>query len=82
MEEPSKNNRLHKNKRPRPIGIMKDVPYYDLLEDLGKIKADISIRQLLGIAPTCRSLLHSTMVRKRNRNVNEVGIDQILELQL
>ena len=74
VEEPSKNNRLHRNRRPRPIGIMKDGPHYDLLKDLGKIKADISIRQLLGIAPTCKLLFHFTMVRKRNRSVNEVGI--------
>lgn len=54
---------------------MQNVEQYDLLEDLGKIKADISIRQLLEIAPYYRSLLQSTLVRKRNKPiVNEVSL--------
>lgn len=54
---------------------MQNVEQYDLLEDLGKIKADISIRQLLEIAPYYRSLLQSTLIRKRNKPiVNEVSL--------
>jgi hypothetical protein len=36
---------------------MQDTIPYDLLADLGQIKADITIKQLLGVAPPCRSLL-------------------------
>ena len=57
-----KGKSLPKGKRSKPIGIMQGVTPYDLLEDLGKVKADITIKQLLGIAPSCRSLLQSTLV--------------------
>ena len=63
-----KGKSLSKGKRSKPIGIMQGVTPYDLLEDLRKVKADITIKQLLGIAPSCRSLLQSTLVRKRCRN--------------
>ena len=70
-----KGKSLPKGKRSKPIGIMQGVTPYDLLEDLGKVKANITIKQLLGIAPSCRSLLQSTLVRKRLRPiVNEVTI--------
>ena len=70
-----KGKSLPKGKRSKPIGIMQGVSSYDLLEDLGKLKADITIKQLLGIAPSCRSLLQSTLVWKRLRPiVNEVTI--------
>ena len=66
---------IPKGKRSKPIGIMQGAAPYDLLEDLGKLKADISIKQLFGIAPSCRSLLQSTLVRKRLKPiVNEVTI--------
>ena len=48
---------IPKGKRSKLIGIMQRVALYDLLKDLGKLKADITIKQLLGIAPSCRSLL-------------------------
>ena len=70
-----KGKSLPKGKRSKPIGIMQGVTPYDLLEDLGKLKADITIKQLLGIAPSCLSLLQSSLVRKRLRPiVNEVTI--------
>ena len=54
---------------------MQRVASYDLLEDLGKLKADITIKQLLGIAPSCRILLQSTLVRKGLKSiVNEATI--------
>ena len=54
---------------------MQRVAPYDLLEDLGKLKVDITIKQLLGIALSCRTLLQSTLVRKRLKPiVNEVTI--------
>jgi hypothetical protein len=57
------------------VGIMQGVPLYDLLEDLGKVKADIIIKQLLGIAPQCRSLLQANLIRKRAKLlVNEISL--------
>ena len=70
-----KGKSLPKGNRSKPIGIMQGVTPYDLLEDLRRLKADITIKQLLGIAPSCRSLLQSTLVQKRLRPiVNEVTI--------
>jgi hypothetical protein len=72
---PVKPSKVIKNKRIKPIGIMHGVPAYDILEDLGNLKADISIKQLLGVAPQCRSSLQSNLVQRRARNmVNEVTI--------
>lgn len=54
---------------------MQGVPLYDLLEDLGKVKADIIIKQLLGIAPQCRSLLQANLIRKLIKLlVNEISL--------
>jgi hypothetical protein len=54
---------------------MQGVPPYDLLEDLGKVKADITIKQLLGIALQCRSLLQANLIRKRAKFlVNEISL--------
>lgn len=58
------------------IGIMHGSQQYDLLADLGNLKADISIKQFLGVAPQCRSLLQSTLIRKISKlNVNEVAMN-------
>ena len=66
---------IPKGKWSKSIGIIQGVAPYDLLEDLGKLKADIIIKQLLGIAPSCRSLLQSILVRKRLKPiVNEITI--------
>jgi len=64
-----KSNRSFKNKRTIPIGIMHGITKYDILEDLGNLKADISIKQLLGVAPHCRATLQSKLVRKRGRKM-------------
>ena len=54
---------------------MQDTIPYDLLASLGHTKADITIKQLLGVAPQCRALLQSTLVRKRIKPVvNEVSL--------
>jgi hypothetical protein len=48
---------------------------HDLLEDLGKVKADITIKQLLEIAPQCRSLLQANLIRKRAKLlINEISL--------
>ena len=54
---------------------MQGVSPYDLLEDLGKVKADINIKQLLGIAPQCQSLLQANLIRKHAKLlVNEISL--------
>ena len=64
-----------KARRSKPIGIMQDTIPYDLLADLGHTKADITIKQLLGVASQYRVLLQSTLVRKRIKLVvNEVSL--------
>ena len=57
------------------MGIIQGASPYDLLEDLGKVKADITIKQLLGIAPHCRFLLQTNLIRKRAKFVvNEISL--------
>ena len=73
--QPLKPNRLPKGHRAKPVGIMQGAPSYDLLEDLGKVKADITIKQLLGITPQCRSILQANLIRKRAKLVvNEISL--------
>ena len=45
---------------------------YDLLSNMNNIQPQISLRQLLTVAPTCRSALISSLVRKRPRTVDVV----------
>ena len=51
---PLKNRKVRKSK---PIGIMEDTIPYDLLVDLGQVKANITIKRLLRVARQCWSLL-------------------------
>ena len=54
---------------------MQSAEQYDLLVDLGKIKVDITMKQFLGVALICKSLLQSTLVRKMSRpTINEVTL--------
>ena len=48
--QPIKPNRLSKGRRTKLVCIMQGISPYDSLEDLGKVKADITTKQLLGIA--------------------------------
>ena len=66
---------LCKRKRSKLIGIMPGVVPYDLLEDLRKLKAHRSIKQLLSIAPNCRTSVKSSLLRKMLKPiVNEVTV--------
>ena len=56
------------------IGIIDENNPYNVIENLGNVKADITIRQLLGIAPSCRAALKSKLVKKRSRQVHEVAL--------
>ena len=46
---------------------------YDLLSNMDNIQPQISLRQLLAVAPTCRSALNSSLVRKRPKTVDVVN---------
>ena len=46
---------------------------YDLLSNMDNIQPQISLRQLLAVAPTCRSTLSSSLVRKRPKTVDVVN---------
>ena len=46
---------------------------YDLLRNMDNIQPQISLRQLLAVAPTCRSALSSSLVKKRSKTVNVVN---------
>ena len=46
---------------------------YDLLSNMDNIQPQISLRQLLVVAPTCRSALSSSLVRKRPKTVDVVN---------
>ena len=46
---------------------------YDLLSNMDNIQPQISLRQLLAVAPTCRSALSSLLIRKRPKTVDVVN---------
>ena len=46
---------------------------YDLLSNMDNIQPQISLRQLLVIAPTCRIALSSSLVRKRPKNIDIIN---------
>ena len=46
---------------------------YDLLSNMDNIQSQISLRQLLAIAPTCRSALSSSLIRKKPKIVDVVN---------
>ncbi|HYP42983.1 MAG TPA: hypothetical protein VEQ18_03080, partial [Candidatus Nitrosocosmicus sp.] len=65
-----------KKNKPKQLGIIEGLEQYDLIQNLNNLKADITIAQLLAIAPWCRSILKSKIVRRRAKpiEVNEVSI--------
>jgi hypothetical protein len=49
----------------RTMMLSKDLKPYDIMEDLDKIQPTITMKQLLVVAPQCRSSLSSSMIRRR-----------------
>jgi len=49
----------------RTMMLSKDLKPYDIMEDLDKIQPTITMKQLLAVAPQCRSSLSSSMIRRR-----------------
>jgi hypothetical protein len=50
---------------------------YDILSNLDHIQSQISLRQLLALAPKCQSELNSSLVRKRPKlvDVHDISLD-------
>ena len=57
------------SRRTRVMELANGLQHYDIINDLDHIKPQITMRQLLAIAPHCRSRLSSSMVRKKPKNV-------------
>ena len=53
---------------------------YDLLSNMDNIQPQISLRQLLVVAPTCRSALSSSLVRKKPKTVDVNKINNFEEI--
>ena len=65
-----------KRKR-KALGISANLQHYDIMKDLDEIRPSISMRQLLAIAPDCRTALNASLVRSRirNKDIHEVALN-------
>ena len=66
-----------KRKYNRTMKLSEGMNPYDILTNMDKIQPDISLRQLLAIAPKCRGELSSSLVRKRSKivDVHDISLD-------
>ena len=62
-----------KRKYNRTMKLEVEMEPYDLLSNMDNIQPQISSRQLLAVAPTCRSALSSSLVRKRPKTMDVVN---------
>ena len=62
-----------KRKYNRTMKLELGIEPYDLLSNMDSIQPQISLRQLLAVAPTCKSALSSSLVRKRPKIVDVVN---------
>ena len=58
------------SRRSRTMELATDLKQYDILSDLDNLKPQITMRQLLAIAPHCRSRLSTSMIRKKHKTVD------------
>ena len=70
MLNPGHTNRKSSSKRTRVMELANGLQHYDIINDLDNIKPQITMRQLLAIAPHCRSKLSSSMIRKKPKTVD------------
>ena len=72
-----KSNRFFRKKR--AMGISSNMNPYNIINDMDNMKPEISLRQLLTVAPECRSTLNNALIRKRNRiidsEVHEISLN-------
>ena len=57
-------------KRTRVMELASGLQHYDIISDLDNIKPQIIMRQLLAIAPRCRSKLSSSIIRKKPKTID------------
>jgi hypothetical protein len=71
------NSPVKKRKHNRIMKLAVGMDQYDILNNMDNIQPQISLRQLLAIAPKCRSELSSSLVRKRAKtvDVNDISLD-------
>jgi len=50
---------------------------YDILKDLEVVQSNISMRQLLAMAPQCHTLIQTSLIREINKtkNVRDIGFN-------
>jgi hypothetical protein len=58
--------------------LSKDLKPYDIMEDLDKLQPTITMKQLLAVAPQCRSSLSSSMIRRRPKSatVHDISLSR------
>ena len=49
------------------MALAKDLTHYDIMENLNKIQLTITMKQLVVVAPQCRSSLSLSMMRIKSR---------------
>ena len=66
------------SKQPRTMELAKGLQQYDIMQDLDNLHPHITMRQLLAIAPQCRTTLGLAMICKRAKvvEVNDVTLSQ------
>ena len=64
-------------RKKKALGISANLQHYDIMKDLDEIRPSISMRQLLAIAPDCRTALNASLVRRRirNKDIHEVALN-------
>ena len=60
---PRTNLKLSRKKR--ALGIVANMEPYNILKDLDVIQPSITMKQLLAVAPECRSALNSSLYKKK-----------------
>lgn len=66
------------SKQPRVMELTTNLPAYDIMKDLEILHPQITMKQLLAIAPQCYTKLGSTMICKRVKivKVNDITLSQ------
>ena len=66
-----------KRKHTRIMKLAEGVKPYDILNNMDNIQPQITLRQLLAIAPKCRSELSFSLIRKRPKlvDVHDISLD-------
>jgi hypothetical protein len=63
-----KSKLIKVTRKKKPLTITSNLKPYDIMKDLDILQSTISMKQLLAVAPECRSTLYSSLIRRRQRN--------------